>query len=501
MQMRHSAALGTLSLGAILLVAYGGGLHNRAVAEDFFPATAFMHLGPGLEFRPAFALPMMALERLFGFVWETPFVFHVYVLVLHLCSTLVLVLLCRRLGMSRGASFTGGLAFALYPRHAEPILWPAGSAHMVMTLFGLLSVVSYIAWRATKSFAHLAISLALFTLALLANEAGIAWVGVLMAFHVFIDTTPARSLYDLAKHIVRRVYPFFIVTLGYGLTIALVSRHAHMISGRSDTTFYHVTFDLQQITNSVGYISYALVPFIPLRSLDGTGKLLMLATAVILGSGLAVFGDKRAHFGLLWFVAGLVPYVLFVPYGNADRYFYLASAGLCITVAALADRWLITTPRVLNVRSRLASTTAVTALVTVYALAAILTARARVSEWRQAGENVRDMFAQLYSAYPAVEPNERFYFVNVPKKLGSAMFMGAGWQWALRTHYGSNQIVASGGDGEELVKAVQNTDRGHTRLRGTVVMTYEHGRLVDRSSSYLEPQTQALLALTANEPR
>jgi hypothetical protein len=491
--------LAIVALGLAVFAAYGSGLSNQPVAEDFIPAHVFLRLDAGYQFRPVFAMPLLALEHLVGSPASAPRAYHAYSLLVHFATSLALLAVARALGMNRWTAFAAAFFFALYPRHHEPILWPAGTAHSVMTLLWMLAFFACLRARRERDYRWRAAALVLFTLSLFASEAAIVAPAVVFAYHLLVDATGPRWGARLA-HALRHAAPFAAITIGYGIVLLVRNGTGQALGARADTSFYHASFAVHQLNDYAGYISYGLFPFVALRSPDALEKLVMAAAALCIAAAAAFYGNARTRFGLAWFAAGFAPYVLLVPYGNAERYFYFAAAGLSLVVGGLLERVWAVSAR--NPRSmQFAARGALAAALGVYGLTTIRAARARAAEWHAAGLTVDAVLTRLYAAHPTVPPDTHFYVVNVPKQIGRAMCLGAGLQWALRTHYGSEHIVASGGSGDQLAGALQRARTDVPSSSAVVVAVLENGVLVDRSSAYASPDVQALLTAHASEPR
>jgi tetratricopeptide (TPR) repeat protein len=93
-----------------------------------------------LLFRPV-ALSSYRLVRALGGSRAWPH--HVVNLILHAGVCIMVVMLCRRVGGTKGAAWTAGLLFAVLPIHTEAVASIAGRADLLATTALLLAVLSH----------------------------------------------------------------------------------------------------------------------------------------------------------------------------------------------------------------------------------------------------------------------------------------------------------------------------------------------------------------------
>jgi hypothetical protein len=97
---------------------------------------------PKFYFRPLVFVTYL-LDRALG--GETPFWFHVSVLVFHVINVLLVWLLARRLFAGNGVIAAGGaLLFAVYPTHVESVAWMAGRSDVLVCLLVLVTVLLFL---------------------------------------------------------------------------------------------------------------------------------------------------------------------------------------------------------------------------------------------------------------------------------------------------------------------------------------------------------------------
>jgi hypothetical protein len=136
-------------------------------------------------YRPVFDLFISVCARLFGFeaLWH-----HVVAFVLYLA---VAVLVADILGTLTQRTAIGALAailFSVHGAHAEPVLWVSASNELLAGLFVLLSLRSYLAFRASASpGACYALTIVCYVLAIGAKETAI-FLPFALAIYDLLDT-------------------------------------------------------------------------------------------------------------------------------------------------------------------------------------------------------------------------------------------------------------------------------------------------------------------------
>lgn len=82
--------------------------------------------------------------RLFGF---TPAVYHATNLALHLGCVILVYLLLRAVGLSRGAALIASCIFGIHPLQVESVAWVSARKNQLAAVFGLSYIVAHLAAR------------------------------------------------------------------------------------------------------------------------------------------------------------------------------------------------------------------------------------------------------------------------------------------------------------------------------------------------------------------
>jgi tetratricopeptide (TPR) repeat protein len=242
--------------------------------------------------------------------------------------------------------------FAVHPLRVEPVAWASCQPYLPCTLFALLAVLAYL--RAvgdgpSPRRGWLAGSLALFAAAMLCKAAAVGLPAVLVILDVYplrrLGGGPGRWLGPSARRVWLEKLPFVALSLVFmGLAVAakadartLVLQepdgfHARMARACFGTWFYLVKTAIPQ----------DITAFYPLPArFDRYAPPFSLSVLATLAVSVGLLALRRRRPGLLaaWlsYLVLLAPSSGLVRIGNqiaADRYSYLAMAGLVVLAAA-----------------------------------------------------------------------------------------------------------------------------------------------------------------------
>ncbi|MET0556901.1 MAG: hypothetical protein ABW221_27930 [Vicinamibacteria bacterium] len=288
--------------------------------------------------RPDELRPFVALSYQLD-MWggaTNPLPYHLGSIAYHvLCSCLVFVLARVAVRASLPAALFAGLFFAWHPAHAETVAWISGRADSVPALFYLGALAAYGAWRRDDRPGWYALALASAFCAHFSKQSAITLPFVLLAYELLLESRRGRPL----VRSLTPVLPFAALTAAYlGLRQLLFGNYVR----EQMWSFEMVRAFLRR---QPAYVDALLAPaVVPADDLTGRG----LALLAVAAAASAVFLwlrfrapersrglDALVLFGPVWYVATIGP--LAVTYFS-PRHLYLASAGLAVALAALADR-------------------------------------------------------------------------------------------------------------------------------------------------------------------
>ncbi|MFA5161277.1 MAG: tetratricopeptide repeat protein [Elusimicrobiales bacterium] len=308
---------------------------NNPLVRDFSAENvklAFSSAHKGL-YKPLTLLSFAAEHKLFGL---NPAAYHADNLILHLCNCLLAGRLAFLLAGTE-AAFAAALLFGVHPMHVESVLWLAERKDLLYTMFFLLSVLAYMEYRRAGSRLCHAASAAALALSMMSKPQGF----MLPAALVLVDWLQGRrfTLKDKIPH---------IILAGGFLAAALFSVN------KADALFRRPGFTVFDnfCVGCYGLLCYVRRFFLPFDLaavypypqkaggwLPPVFVAAPLAAAAVAAGALWLWrANRRVIFGILFFLAALLPGLQFLPVSPSvafDHYSYLAYFGLFFAAAEL----------------------------------------------------------------------------------------------------------------------------------------------------------------------
>lgn len=492
-----------LLIGALCLFAYVRGLPNLFVAEDFSViALSSLDFGRvwklGLEATRVKPLPLYIgwlLYRVFG---AAPVGYHLFVLVLHILNCALVYFLGKRLAKDDRVGLVASLFFSVYPRHHQPVLWLAADQFVMVGAFMSAGILCFNTYLRTRK-ARFQIGTLLCTcLAVASNELGIVVLPLLFLIEL-VSWRSWQQGWDALLHVKTYLkYILYLILLivfvaatfeGGRLFKLNPASGTQQVASGENTETYHLRLGASQIKDLIVYLTYLVYPQIPLRSLDinlMTG--IVSGLAVLLLLFLLVKGRPAVRFAILWMGLALIPFVLFVPFGNADRYFYVSAIGFSL-LGGLLGCWAYD-----KLRARFATVAQVATMlaVGVYLTSSVVLLQQRINEWRQAGQIAADIVEQTKYLYPSVPAESKMLFVALPDQYEQAyVFLGGGIGSAIYLGYKEQPSHPSAYQTRDPAVAffLKEAEPVDQPLPGLYVFLYENGVLHDKTNvvDSLEP--------------
>ena len=296
--------------------------------------------------------------------------------VIHTANTLLLFWFLLRTTHARWSSALVAALFALHPLHVESVAWASERKDMLSTFFGLLCLIAYTRYAEAPSIRRYAWTAIMLTLGLLAKPMLVTWPFVML----LLDYWPLRRVrgsemlvgaidpdrpggsgepplpqnlwrrggWSLLRGLIVEKIPLLVLVAVSAVITFLAQSHLGAVR-----TFTEFPVTLRLSNALVSYAKYLLLAFwpndlsvyypytgtdIPAWQIIGAALLLIAITAFCLSQR-----KPRAYLivGWLWFLGTLVPVIGLVQVGAqtmADRYFYIPSIGLFISIVfGLAD--------------------------------------------------------------------------------------------------------------------------------------------------------------------
>lgn len=340
-----------LTVVAVVL-AHGPAVHNDFVTlddGDYIYENAHVRSGLSLEsarwafrtrqehtyFHPVTWLSLMAEADLFGL---DPPAFHAVSVALHaLGAVLLLVILSRTTGR-HWPSWLAATLWAVHPLTVEAVAWASERKAVLSTALGLGAVLAYVWYTRSPSRGRLAAALGLAVLGFLAKPGLV----VLPALLLILDAWPLARARTGWRRLAAEKLPLAAAAVVV-LAIAVASAR-HFDTGEVLPPPLEQRF-LNALAVVPSYLGAAVWParlavFRPFPVSTSPLATAAGAALVVACTWLAVAMRRRSPAvpaGWAWFVVALGPYLGLVQAGLwpswADRFAYLALAGLAIAVA------------------------------------------------------------------------------------------------------------------------------------------------------------------------
>ncbi len=340
-------------------------------------------------------LTLLSLMFDYGINGPDPLVFHLHNLLLHLCNTLLVFVIIRKLAGNGNTAGIAALLFALHPMHVEAVAWATARKDVLFTAWFLLSVWWYLLYLSRNQKKWLLLSLAAALLSALAKGQGVFLPFCLL----LIDYFKGRKLTD--HKLWREKLPFLLPLLLMGVIALLAQRETGYLgeqtvspglwhtlltaAGALAMYFYKLTVPLQ-------LSAYYPLPGERLAVMFSAITGLLIALLLV---WLLIISYRRRpviFFGLAFFLVNIFIFLRWIPVSNyliADRYTYLSSIGLFF----IAGHGFY----LLNLRCRMAFILPVLIL----PVLGLLTTE-RVTVWKDSMTLVTDILKHHPDVYPAL---------------------------------------------------------------------------------------------------
>ena len=303
--------------------------------------------------------------------------YHVTNLLIHVCTSVLVFLLLRRMTRAVGPSAFVAAIFAVHPLHVESVAWIAERKDVLSTLFWALTIWTYVSYTIRPGWRPYAGMLGLFGLALMSKPMVVTLPLVLM----LLDWWPLGRFGEVpASRLLLEKAPLLAMAATVSALTVIVQRRVGAVAGLDA-----LPIGLRIANAIVSYVVYiwntiwptGLAAFYPLRPYPWWG-VAAAAIALMAGTVTAFAVRERAPYlfmGWLWYIVTLAPVIGLTQTGEqarADRFMYVPIIGLLIVVAWTVRSWLI---------SRATAARRVGYLACALVLASAVAARAQVNTW------------------------------------------------------------------------------------------------------------------------
>lgn len=330
---------------------------KRLAENPFLVFRSDLHFLPGAA-RSLHVFFLLVLYKVFG---PAPLPYHLFNLLFHSATTLIVFIFLRRITSGLRVALLGGLIFGLHPVHVENITFVTlGGTDLFYAFWAMLSLLLYVlfsdrVFKGRKNLILLVLSVASYLFSVLSKESAAAFVLVYPLTEWFMGSrthaegspTPAEGSRVVSKlrYLWAMPYLLVLVIMKRGF---LFGSAATAVEGMSSGTeggrgLGDVVLSLAFFIKSL-VVPYPLSPFI--REFGNEPLLyfflILSGTAVITVIAMKKWLAERRLiiWGSLFFLVTSFPY-LFVPFvqGNvaitAERYIYAASIGFSAVLACV----------------------------------------------------------------------------------------------------------------------------------------------------------------------
>lgn len=280
--------------------------------------------GPFGLYRPVVELSFFLNYQISGL---HPFWYGFFNLILHLLVVFLLFKFIHLLFSDQIAAFWGTLSFILTLKaHSIALNWISGRTSLLMSVFALLTLITWVKWERSGSKIFLFSTYLVFPLAILSKE-NVLLLPLLIVF------LPLES-----KTLKQRLIPSFTLLLS-GVFIVFLRYKAGALMPVSSDSHYNFQVPLNIIVENIfNYFFRSLPPFIlpvlfillPLLLLFRVSKSRLKTTKFSI-TYLKNIGNteyKLFRFAILWFLFFIIPVSPLKM--RSELYLYLSGAGFCI---------------------------------------------------------------------------------------------------------------------------------------------------------------------------
>jgi hypothetical protein len=338
-----------LVLVAAVLVTYGRALDRPFTSEDFLLIRFLGESPPWRDLREQLASPWLGISvvrfyrpvstllygaeiALFG---GHPAGYNIAHVLLHLANAALVWAIARRLAGPGGdlVAFATALLFALHPLHPNAVVFSASFATLFGATFLLAAMLAYQRFREDGSRGAWGASMALFLLALGSYEAAAMLPALLAAYDHLVGIRRASGRRHAS--LVLGYLPFFGVLGGYLLFRR--SLFGESIGGYEEYRDRLLAPELRRMAHDLATSIHQL--HLPVYDRSPELWELALSCAVLVGGPLAVwllrrhsFDGRLWLFAWVWSLASQAPFAFRPSVPGNGRYWYLAAAGVAMSV-------------------------------------------------------------------------------------------------------------------------------------------------------------------------
>lgn len=279
--------------------------------------------------------------------------YHAVSILLHLAVATLLFLWTERLA-GRKAAFWTALLFTLHPIQNETVNYADHFEGILAMLFGLSALLLRVDGRRAASLLALA-------LALLSKEEGAVFFPIIALYERYRPINDDEASGPWSGRLMG-LWPESLLFLAYAALRLSVFNFLRLPIGEFGAQKgVYGGLALRLLTFPKALLVYLRLQVLPTglhfdRDMPPASSLGDASAWAALGLGAAILGllwrwsSKAGRWGLLWFLAALLPYCGLLPFNNllAEHFLYIPSAGMFLTAVLLAQGPLDRLPKALS---------------------------------------------------------------------------------------------------------------------------------------------------------
>ena len=224
------------------------------------------------------------------------------------------------------------LLFGVHPLHVESVAWVSERKDVLYAFWFLLALIAYLRYIQREKTVWYALSFLFFLLSLLSKGQAVFLAVVLTLIDVIAGRMPASN-----KAIIEKI-PYYLSAIIFGLIAVKAQAVGNAIPHEQNGLIPRIIFASTAFSL---YLAKTIVPT-NLSTLYGYPDIahglpavyylaIIPPMLVLMGVFYGLKKSRALLFGLVFFVAGIIPLLQLIPVGRAmmaDRYMYVASIGL-----------------------------------------------------------------------------------------------------------------------------------------------------------------------------
>jgi len=310
---------------------------NISNATDALTRGAYFNADNILFYRPVQNLSFMLDAQLSGgSLWG----FYFFNIVIHALTCIGIYILFKKLQFNLQVSLLSALLFAVNPLFTHSVAWIPSRGDLLLGLFGVFLMISYVKFTEKKNYLYLLIAAILYFLSMFSKESGIV-LSSFPALYVLFDASHRKNLKN-------HIFPMCVFALESVIFLLIRNSVVNVKTGGEIFGIGLLFTNLQTIPELFGkyFIPVNLSPMPGYSLLSTVIGLGVMALAIFFILKLNKEQKNLAWFSLSLFFMGLLPGMLFsrdfgeFGYQYLEHRAYLPSVGLALIIAMFLIRLL-----------------------------------------------------------------------------------------------------------------------------------------------------------------